>query len=113
VEDGGQSGPLGLVRGGTWLNDTDEAGMYAVLDHSRQLDEQALRQQSHARYMRFYRSVRSNQCPPEIQSKYMQAKGRGDLKFLGHWGAARVLRECVCKVRFGVLYKSCVCVASS
>ena len=71
--------PAGLHRGGTSLNTSTGEGMEKSLNDARELDEEALKKAGHAKYMRFYRSLRSPNCPAEMATEYAEAKGRPGL----------------------------------
>lgn len=42
----------------------------------KEVDPEEARREAHRRYMKFYRSVRAEQCPREVVDKYAAAKGR-------------------------------------
>ena len=97
--------PLGLLRGGTAITLSDgcairedlnaaaaaevaaearvaseaDVGTDAELDGDSvggvDLDEASQKKAAHARYMKFFRSVRASSCPSEVAEKYLGCKG--------------------------------------
>ena len=90
------------MRGGTNLSLSGESTAGDLHDAAARDLEEA-RKAAHARYMKFYRSVRSPLCPPEIVSKYAECRGSGGpngfLYTYGVMNGLNVWLACVLRVR--------------